>query len=191
VKQRITQKFYDGLEPAETDLYVTDDGLIGFRLKVTPAGKKVLFFQYRTRQGQQRKITYTTRRVDEARKLARGAAAQVRDGQDPLSERDRLATMPSFERAFEMFEAEYVASECKPATAAEYHRIFHKYVAKRLGQKPAEDAVGILRLVRGRRPANDPGLEPHAGHHAPSRCEAEIRFRGRPVAALRASARGR
>jgi integrase len=152
MKRRITQKLVDELEPGDADFYVSDEGLIGFRLKVTPAGRKVLFFQYRSPSGQQRKITYKTPRVDEARKRASAAAAAVRDGKDPLTERDRLAGTPSLAGAFELFEAEYVAEECKPSTADEYHRMFAKYVPARIKKRnlatvSRTDLVGVMRSL--------------------------------------------
>ena len=155
MKQRITQKLLDEIQPGNTDLYISDEGVSGFRLKLTPAGGKILFFQYRDAEGRQRKILFDKgKSVAEARKLANEALVKLQNDEDPQAERNRRSTMPTLGRAFELFEAEYVPDECRPVTAHEYHRMFDKYVSDDLKRRlvcdvARRDMVELMRSMRG------------------------------------------
>jgi integrase len=136
MKQRITQKLLAETKPASKDIYISDTGLTGFRLKITPAGKKVLFYQFRNQLGKQRKLTFNTLRVDEARRLATSASFHVRQRRDPLSERDAVRASPSLQQAFDLFLAEHLEVRCKPNTWREYKRVFVRYVPADMRSKP-------------------------------------------------------
>ena len=140
MKQRITQKLVEGIEPdPKGDLYIGDDGVTGFRLKVTPAGRRVFYFQYRAPDGKQRKLTLgtaDTMDVARARSLATDAANRVRKGEDPQSEADQLAVTPSLEQAFNLYDQMHIMVRCKPGTGVEYRRMFKKYVPATVKGKP-------------------------------------------------------
>ena len=56
---RITKRVVDAAQPGSKDIYVWDDELSGFGLKVTPRGRKVYLIQYRLggRKGRTRRVT--------------------------------------------------------------------------------------------------------------------------------------
>lgn len=155
MKERITQKLADSIKADPSrDTYVRDDGVSGFTLKVTAAGKRVLFLQYRSPETKaQRKLTFPTARVDEARKLAREAAAKIANGQDPQAEKDRAASIPTLAQAFDLFETEYCSHECKPGTVKEYRRMFGKYVPEklhrsRLDKITRQEMIALMRSMK-------------------------------------------
>lgn len=81
--------------------YRLNDSLVpGLTLLVMPSGAKTYYLRHRTMDGQQRELKLGTPvelTPDDARRLAREALAQVRDGKDPTSERRLLRAAPSLE----------------------------------------------------------------------------------------------
>ncbi|WP_171946463.1 site-specific integrase [Hyphomicrobium sp. CS1GBMeth3] len=144
------------INPGASDVYVSDDAISGFRLKVTPKGKRVLFFQYRDADGRQRKLTFPpTTSVREARRLANAAGVKCDAGIDPQADKDRLEKTPTLAQAFETFDREYIPTELRASTASEYRRMFRRYIPKRLQDKrlcqvERRDIVELMRSLRGR-----------------------------------------
>src|SRR5262245_830267 len=93
-KGRITKRAVDAAKPRKTDSYLWDQELPGFGLKVTPAGRKVYFVQYRLggRRGRTRRVTIGQHGQitpilarDEAKRLL----GTIATGRDPAAERDK------------------------------------------------------------------------------------------------------
>jgi len=85
---KITKSLVDRKGAGDSRYYIWDETCPGFGLVVQPSGTKSYCFQYRTQEGQSRRITigkhgaYTP---EEARKKAREYQRQVSDGKDPLA----------------------------------------------------------------------------------------------------------
>jgi len=84
----ITKRAVDGMKPGKTDLFLWDDEVSGFGLKVTPAGAKVYLFQYRMggRGNPTRRFRIDGHgevTPDQARKIAKDLAHNVAKGIDP------------------------------------------------------------------------------------------------------------
>jgi len=76
-------------DPAR-DIFVWDDGLPGFGLRVKPSGARSFIVQYRNALGVSRRLTVGKLGVltpEEARKLARQTLAEVAHGRDPAAQR--------------------------------------------------------------------------------------------------------
>ncbi|MDP3673638.1 MAG: integrase arm-type DNA-binding domain-containing protein [Novosphingobium sp.] len=87
-KRRISKSTVDATHSAAKDLFVWDDKLTGFGLKVTPSGSKVYLYQYRLggRGAKVRRYTigrHGTLTPDGARTIAEGLALKVASGVDP------------------------------------------------------------------------------------------------------------
>jgi hypothetical protein len=94
---KLTKRSIDDLKPLpSSDLYVWDDEVAGFGLRVKPSGVRSFIVQYRNSSGDSRRKTLGKSGVltaDEARKLAKADLAEVAKGSDPAQKRleDRQA----------------------------------------------------------------------------------------------------
>jgi len=88
---RLTKRFIDGVKPlAGGDRFEWDDALKGFGLRMKPSGSASYVVQYRTRQGQTRRLAFAkvgTATPEEARTEARRLLAEAQRGADPSARR--------------------------------------------------------------------------------------------------------
>jgi len=90
---RLTKKAVDGARTVKGELFLWDDELPGFGLRVKPSGAKSFLVQYRNANGRSRRLTigrYGVLTAEEARRQARLALAEVTKGADP-AETKKLA----------------------------------------------------------------------------------------------------
>ena len=94
---KLTKRNVDAVKPhVQRDIYVWDDEIAGFGLRVKPSGVQSFMIQYRNSSGHSRRHTLGKLGVltaDEARKMAKAALADVAKGNDPSAKRseDRKA----------------------------------------------------------------------------------------------------
>jgi Arm DNA-binding domain len=86
---KLTKRSIDDLKPLpSSDLYVWDDEVAGFGLRVKPSGVRSFIVQYRNSSGDSRRKTLGKSGVltaDEARKLAKADLAEVAKGDERAS----------------------------------------------------------------------------------------------------------
>lgn len=87
-KRRISKNTVDATAPGAKDIFVWDDKLTGFGLKVTPSGSKVYLYQFRLGGRGAKVRRYTIGRhgkltPDGARTIAEGLSLKVAQGVDP------------------------------------------------------------------------------------------------------------
>jgi integrase len=95
---KLTKRTIDATHPSpDRDVFVWDDELPAYGLRVKPSGAKAFILQYRNRNGRSRRLSigrYGIITPDAARDLARNALAEVAKGGDPAerraSDRDAL-----------------------------------------------------------------------------------------------------
>jgi len=87
---RVTKRTVDATDKAAHDVFVWDDELAGFGLRVKPSGAKSFIIQYRNANGRSRRLTvgrYGVLTVEEGRRQAKIALADVVKGADPAEAR--------------------------------------------------------------------------------------------------------
>ncbi len=138
MEAKITRRTIDATKPdPERDIFLWDDAVSGFGLRIKPSGVKSYLIQYRNREGRSRRYTFPNQSgmtPDEARKKAEELFVLIRQGRDPASERDAQKDEPTFAEFTKRFLAEYVCNK-KPRTATEYERMLEKYVRPRFGAR--------------------------------------------------------
>src|SRR5215204_2200071 len=88
---KLTKRTIDATHPKPgRDVFVWDDELPAYGLRVKPSGSKSFVLQYRNRVGRSRRLTvgrYGIVTPDGARDLARNALAEIARGGDPAASR--------------------------------------------------------------------------------------------------------
>ena len=87
---RLSKRTVDATDKAAHDVFVWDDELPGFGLRVKPSGAKSFIIQYRNANGRSRRLTvgrYGVLTVEEGRRQAKIALADVVKGADPAETR--------------------------------------------------------------------------------------------------------
>ena len=95
---KLTKTLVDGCSPKAKRYRLNDSLVPGLALLVLPSGSKTYYLRHRTIDGHQRELKLGTPvelSPDDARRLAREALAQVRDGKDPTTERRQLRMAPA------------------------------------------------------------------------------------------------
>jgi integrase len=87
---KLTKRVVDAAEAAKGELFLWDDELPGFGLRAKASGAKSFLVQYRNANGRSRRLTlgrYGVLTVEEGRKAAKLALAEVVKGADPAESR--------------------------------------------------------------------------------------------------------
>ena len=149
---KLTKRVVDSLEPRADRYDVHDSEIENFMVRVTPNGTKSFAILYRAGKGRnapRRRLTlgtYGALTVDQARAAARAQLARVELGEDPAreaAEEKGTLTVASLGEQF----LEDVEMRRKQTTAAEYRRMWTRYVLPSLGRHRA-DAVTVEDVAR-------------------------------------------
>src|SRR5690242_15971282 len=116
---KLTKRVVEAVAPAAGDLFVWDDELPGFGLRVYPSGTRKYLLQWK-RDGRTRRLVLGTHgplTCEQARAAALAALGRVARGEDPAEERDRGRRDPTIAALAELWLAEGCAGK-KPSTLA-------------------------------------------------------------------------
>jgi len=133
---RLTKRTIEAAEVRDKDYFVFDDELSGFGLRILPSGRKILILQYRVGT-RTRRLTlgyYPSITAEQARDKAFKSLAAIRDGQDPMQEKQAFAACPEMREYFERFMEIHAKVHLKPCTRVRYDGIIKNHLIPALGR---------------------------------------------------------
>ncbi len=137
-------------------MFLWDEELRGFGLRVTPTGHKSYVVQYRIpglgRRAFAKRIVLGEHGIltpEEARRLARQELGRVAHGRDPAADRAARRAAASVKALGESY-LDDARVTLKGSTVTEYRRLWNKHVVPALGSRPVPEvaATEIRRLHR-------------------------------------------
>ena len=150
---KLTKRVVEGIKSGAKDIFVWDNELPGYGLRVKPSGIRSYVAQYRNAQGRSRRLTIGRHGVltaDEARAEARQVLALAERGKDPAAERQASLRAPTVSELCDRYLTEHVAVHNRPSTQEEFRRIVEKQIRPALGTLKAEGVtrVDVTKLHR-------------------------------------------
>ena len=147
--ERITKRTIDGIKPPATgETIVWDDQVAGFGVRVRPSGAKTYLLLYRAGSGRGaplRKLSIGRHgspwTPDTARTEAKRLLGQVAGGADPAAVKTERRKAETVADIADKFMEEHVEAKRKGRTAAEYRRLFAKFILPALGTKKVVDVA--------------------------------------------------
>ncbi|MXO86524.1 tyrosine-type recombinase/integrase [Altererythrobacter aurantiacus] len=126
------------MAPSQSPLYLWDDRIAGFGLKVLPSGKRKYVFKYRFGHGPNRIQkwmqlgSHGVLSTDDARRLAQQATACLARGVDPRAANGKSEQPPSLSEAWDRFASDYLPQK-KSTTKRDYQAAWETLIKPRLG----------------------------------------------------------
>jgi len=132
---RLTKRAIETAEVRDRDYFVFDDELSGFGLRVLPSGRKNLILQYRvgTRTRRMTLGYFPAITAEQARDKALKTLAAIRDGQDPMQEKQAFAACPDMREFCARFQEIHINVHLKPCTRLRYEGIIKNHLLPALG----------------------------------------------------------
>ena len=135
---KLTNRTVAAIKPGDRDLFVWDDELPGFGLRVKPSGVKSYILQYRNQHNVSRRYTLGRHGVigpEKARVKAKSLLAGVQDGADPATERREAREAPTVADLAERYMAEHARPKKRPSSARTDASNLRLHVLPALGRK--------------------------------------------------------
>jgi integrase len=155
----ISKRSVDQAAPGDRNLFLWDQALSGFGLKVTPAGAKVYLVQYRTggRGTPTKRVTIGRHGApwtpDQARRKAKAILGAVADGQDPAGERQaKREEQKAPKNTVRAVAAEWMRrDQANNRRAAEGQRILDHDILPEWGDRPIAEIRkrDVIELIDG------------------------------------------
>ena len=135
---KLTKRTIEALAPREIDYIAWDNDVPGFGVRVMPSGRKSFVLQYRAGRRSRRMVLGYVNVVtpEQARVMAIQHLAALRQGVDPLAERDAGRDAVTVKDLAARFDAEHIAVHLKPSTQKEYRRSLKKFILPFFGNRP-------------------------------------------------------
>ncbi|MFD1156950.1 site-specific integrase [Roseovarius aestuarii] len=141
MKIKLTKRTIDGLSPEDKQYPIRDSDIPGFSLRVYPNGRKAFFFRYRVGGGRGAKIReprigdFGSLTADQARNIAKDWTAIVRQGGDPMGDRQAQRDTPTMAELFERYLNDHAKRHKKQSSVRNDVRMIEKRLNPLLGKK--------------------------------------------------------
>lgn len=170
MKTHLTERNIKAFPPEPKNIIVSDDDVVGFGIRITPAGAKAFVLSYNI-HGRARRITigsWPDWSVTAARERAKELKREIDQGNDPLSARDEARSAPTVRDLIDRYIAEHVP-KLAARSGSDQISILRKFVepvwgARKVGDITQEDVDWLLAEVAKGRPRS---------HHARGRTKAK------------------
>jgi integrase len=133
--QKLTKRLVESITPQSEDVIIRDNELQGFRLKVTPTGKRIYLLYYRNAEGRQRKPTigeHGKMTCEQARVIAKQWLGQVAEGNDPSMTKQNAYKALSVAELAEKY-LRLHAIHKKESSRKEDERLLQKQILPKIG----------------------------------------------------------
>jgi integrase len=140
---KLTKRFIDAVRPGDREIFVWDDDLPGFGLRVLPSGRRSYLVQYRAK-GRTRRLTLGPHGVltpKQARERASRLLAEVRDGGDPSADRHAELRAPSVADFAKRYLEQHAGIRKKSSSLEGDKRNLKLHVLPRLGRTRIGDVT--------------------------------------------------
>jgi integrase len=135
VAERLTDQIVRNAEkPAERQVFLWDDQVVGFGLRITPGGAKAFVAQHRV-DGRTCRVTignYPDWKVQAAREVAKELKREMDSGRDPNAEREKARSAPDMEELWTRYELEVLPRKA-PRSRVDEKIMWSKIIQPRLG----------------------------------------------------------
>ena len=145
MKVKLTKRYVDGLAAPERELFLWDESLPGFGLRLMTSGVKTYQLQYRDSEGRSYRTTlgrHSVLGLYGARRLARQKMAAALLGQDPTAGKSPIPKGPTFAELADRYLRQHAEVYKKNRSVHEDGRLLRKVILPRLG---LEDVPSITR----------------------------------------------
>jgi integrase len=135
---KITKSLIDKTEPGAKDVFLWDDEVKGFGVRIQPTGSKAYIVRYRNEDGVQRKQKLgrtTDFDPGKARELARKVFTKVAEGKDPLEERRADKVSPTVADMRERYKKEHAMPFKKQASQNIDEQNWRLHIIPELGER--------------------------------------------------------
>lgn len=141
---KLTKRAVEAISPGASDVFVWDEALPGFGLRVKPSGVRSYVVQYRNRGGQSRRLTLGQHGVitcDEARRSAVQKLAAVARGEDPAQEDREARKAETVADLCARYLAEHAETKKKASSSKKDRENIRLHVQPTLGRKKVRDVA--------------------------------------------------
>jgi integrase len=153
MREKITKRAVDAIEPSLGDTFLWDTEIPGFGCKVTPKGGRVYILQY-SRGGRDHRVTIGRHGVEFTAEQARNEARRLRgliaSGENPALARSHQRSVPTVAELGGRYLEEYARPHKKPSALAQDQRNLQNHVIPLIGSLKASEIErqDIARLMR-------------------------------------------
>ena len=143
-RAKLTKRTVEAIRPREKDVEIWDTQVPGFKVKVTPTGRRSYYLFYRTPSGRKRNPKIADHGIltaEQARAIALQWLADSRKGLDPRGDRQRHRKAPTVADLAARYMEEHALQHKKPSSIATDRSNMDNHVLPLLGRAKVKDVT--------------------------------------------------